>query len=238
MPKETKHISFDLWMTLIRSGQEFKKERAKLFCSFFNLPQAEVERAMKVFRETDLLVNRINETVGKNVDALEMYMLNLDKLGVDMSGIRLNTLQEFYDLSEQLFFQFPAVLVNDEIIPILNTLKDRGYTLNILSNTGYIKGKTLRRLMDFNGVAKYMDFQVYSDEVACSKPSPIIFDQMYRQAQELYAGSLSKRQVVHIGDNKLTDVEGATGFGINAFLVDEQSMTLKNIENGLSVFVA
>lgn len=237
MIQETKHISFDLWLTLIRSGKDFKKEKAKLFCSFFGL-QADADEVVKTFRETDLLCNRINETVGKNVDAFEMYILVLNKLGVDMSDVRLETLEEFYRLTEQLFFQHPPQLLNDEIIPVLATLKDRGYTINILSNTGYIKGRILRRLMEYNGVAQYMDFQVYSDEVSASKPSPVIFEHMYRQAQELYTGSLSKQHIVHIGDNILTDVGGAKHFGINAFLINEQSMTLKNIEDELSIFIA
>lgn len=238
MLTDTKHISFDLWMTLIRSDKDFKKEKAKLFCSYFDLRQVDPDAVVKVFRETDLLVNRINETVGRNVDSLEMYMLVLDKLGIDMSGLRQGHLEEYYNLSEQLFFQYPAQPLNDEIIPLLAALKERGYTINILSNTGYIKGRTLRKLMDTHGIAEYMDFQVYSDEVSASKPSPLIFEEMYRQVMELYPGGLSKSQIVHIGDNKLTDVGGAKDFGINAFLINDQSMTLKNIEDELSVFVA
>jgi putative hydrolase of the HAD superfamily len=238
MLTETKHISFDLWLTLIRSHKDFKKEKAKLFCTYFNLHQVEPDTVVKVFRQTDQLVNRINETVGKNVDSLEMYMLVLDKLGIDMSELKPGMLEEYYRQSEQLFFQFPAQPLNEEIVPMLAALKDKGYTINITSNTGYIKGRTLRKLMQNTGIAKYMDFQVYSDEVSASKPSPVIFEQMYKQASELYGGRLSKSQVVHIGDNILTDVGGAQDFGINAFLINDQSMTLKNIEDELSVFVA
>jgi putative hydrolase of the HAD superfamily len=237
MIQETKHISFDLWLTLIRSGKDFKKEKAKQFCSFFQV-QADPAEVERTFREVDLLCNRINETVGKNVDSFEMYMLVLHKLGADMSSLRPETLEEFYRYTEQLFFRHPPQLLNDEILTLLKTLKERGYTLNILSNTGYIKGRLLRRLMEYNGVAQYMDFQVYSDEAYASKPSPAIFEQMYRQAQDIYAGSLSKQNIVHIGDNILTDVGGAKSFGINAFLINEQSMTLKNIEDELSVFIA
>ncbi|NII29664.1 HAD family hydrolase [Pseudoflavitalea sp. X16] len=237
MIQETKHISFDLWLTLIRSGKDFKTEKAKLFCSFFDLP-VEADQVVKVFRETDLLVNRINETVGKNVDAFEMYMLCLHRLGVDMQGLRLESLEEFYQLTEQLFFRHPPELLNPEILPLLAALKARGYTTNITSNTGYIKGRLLRKLMEANGVAQYMDFQIYSDEVGASKPSPRIFEHMYRQAKELQAGNLSKQQIIHIGDNRLTDVEGAKAFGIHALLINEQSITLKNIEDELSIFVA
>jgi putative hydrolase of the HAD superfamily len=238
MLKEAKHISFDLWMTLIRSDKDFKKEKAKLFCSYFKLRHVDADAVVKVFRETDQLVNRINETVGKNVDSLEMYMIVLDKLGADMSWLQPSHLEEYYNLSEKLFFQYPAQPLNDEIVPLLAALKDKGYTINILSNTGYIKGRTLRRLMEDTGIAQYMDFQIYSDEVSASKPSPIIFGHMYRQARELYPDGLSKSHIVHIGDNGLTDVGGAKDFGINAFLINEQSMTLKNIEDELSVFVA
>ncbi|AXY77758.1 HAD family hydrolase [Paraflavitalea soli] len=238
MLKEAKHISFDLWLTLIRSNKDFKKEKAKLFCSYFKISHVDADAVVKVFRQTDQLVNRINETVGKNVDSLEMYMIALDKLGVDMSGLLPPHLEEYYTLSEQLFFQYPAQPLHEEIVPLLAALKDRGHTINITSNTGYIKGRTLRRLMEDTGIARYMDFQVYSDEVSASKPSPIIFEHMYRQAKELYPAGLSKQHIVHIGDNSLTDVGGAKDFGINAFLINDQSMTLKNIEDELSVLVA
>ncbi|WP_315821002.1 HAD family hydrolase [Paraflavitalea speifideaquila] len=227
MLKETKHISFDLWLTLIRSHKDFKKEKAKLFCAYFNLHQVDPDTVVKVFRQTDLLVNRINETVGKNVDSLEMYMLALDKLGIDMSALRHGQLEEYYRQCEKLFFQYPAQPLNGEVIPILAALKDRGFTISITSNTGYIKGRTLRKLMQNTGIAAYMDFQVYSDEVSASKPSPVIFEVMYKQATELHGGHLSRRQVIHIGDNILTDVGGAKDFGINAFLINDQSMTLK-----------
>lgn len=238
MTPDIKHISFDLWMTLIRSAKDFKKEKAKLFCSYFGLHQVDPDHVVKAFRETDLMCNRINETVGKNVDSLEMYMLVMSKLGIDLSGIELHHLETYYQLTEKVFFQHPPQLFNEEVLPILANLKDKGYTISILSNTGYIKGRTLRKLMEQTGIAAYMDFQVYSDEVAASKPSPNIFEHLYRQANELHNGQLDKQEIVHIGDNPLADVGGATGFGVNALLINEQNMTLQNITDELSVLVA
>ncbi|MET7000929.1 HAD family hydrolase [Chitinophaga defluvii] len=224
----TKHISFDLWMTLIRSDPRFKQERALLFRSFFGLtvPEAQV---LSVFRETDLLVNRINEIVGKNILPHEMYLINLNKLGADLEHITVTELDAFYALSEELFFKYAPQLLCAETPLLLEQLKDNGYTLNILSNTGYIPGKTLRKLLHRLELEDQLCFQLYSDETGFSKPAPEMFALMISAAGKLHDGQLNAAQILHIGDNKVADIAGANKAGMQSCLVINYENNLKQL---------
>ncbi|MBP1651856.1 MAG: Haloacid dehalogenase domain protein hydrolase, partial [Bacteroidetes bacterium] len=76
-----RHISLDVWMTLIRSNPAYKELRAAGFRKYFRLDEhspATVETAM---REVDVLVNNMNEVTGRNVHTFEIYLLCLHKLG-------------------------------------------------------------------------------------------------------------------------------------------------------------
>ena len=69
-----KHYSFDLWLTLIKSNPNFKKERALFFHKNFNSKKKNIEEIEKIFRQVDIICNSINEKTGKNIDADEMYL--------------------------------------------------------------------------------------------------------------------------------------------------------------------
>jgi putative hydrolase of the HAD superfamily len=224
----TKHISFDLWMTLIRSDPRFKHERALLFRSFFELKVTE-EQVLSVFRETDLLVNRINEIVGRNIHPQEMYLMNLSRLGADLEQITVPMLEDFYQQSEVLFFKYAPQLLCNETPLLLKQLKDKGYTLNILSNTGYIPGKTLRKLLQRLELEEQLCFQLYSDETGYSKPAPEMFALMIDAAGALHNGQLNTAQILHIGDNKVADIAGAAKAGMQSCLVINYENNLKQL---------
>ena len=63
----------------------------------------------------------------------------------------------------------------------------------------------------------YFSFQIYSDETGFSKPNKEIFQLVYNQIESLK--SIAKKEVIHIGDNKIADYNGAIKFGFNALLI-------------------
>ncbi len=84
--KGLKHVSFDLWLTLIKSDPVFKPLRNNLFARHFAVPQP-AEAVTQAFRYFDLLFNRINEKTGGNLQQTEMLYLILDHLGVDIETV-------------------------------------------------------------------------------------------------------------------------------------------------------
>lgn len=211
-----KHLSFDLWLTLIKSNPEFKNRRNLLFKQYFNIDKP-IEEVAAAIRKFDILTNSINEKAGKNFDTFEIYYLILDHLGIDIELFDRTRLAGFYTLTEDLLMQYKPVLLQDSIPVFLEKLHSEGITMNILSNTAFIKGSALRKIIAHYGLDKYFSFQLYSDETGYSKPSPQMYQLAYDEISKI--GNIEKSQVLHVGDNKVSDYNGALAFGFNAYLL-------------------
>jgi putative hydrolase of the HAD superfamily len=209
------HFSFDLWLTLIKSHPEFKAKRVELFSSFFEVKKP-IQEVSKVVKYYDDLCNSINEVIGGNVDTFEIYLLILHALEVDIKQIDKDQLNTFYQKSEDLFLEYKPVVIFENLHQLFDEIKNQGKTINILSNTGFIKGKTMRKFLINENLDQYIDFHIYSDETNCSKPDPKIFQEVKNLLKNQ---DLNHSQVLHIGDNPIADYKGAKDFGFNAHLL-------------------
>jgi putative hydrolase of the HAD superfamily len=209
------HFSFDLWLTLIKSHPEFKAKRVELFSSYFNIgkPVSDVAKAVKYY---DDLCNTINEVTGGNIDTFEIYLLILNSMGVDVKQINREQLEGFYLKSEDLFLEYRPVVIFENIRSFFDEIKNQGKTINILSNTGFIKGTTMRKFLAGEELDQYIDFHIYSDEINCSKPNPLIFQEVKNNIADQ---ELPLHRILHIGDNPVADYKGAKDFGFSAHLL-------------------
>lgn len=212
------HFSFDLWLTLIKSHPEFKAKRVELFSSFFDVKKP-IEEVAKVVKYYDDLCNNINEVIGGNVDTFEIYLLILNSLNVDIKQLSKDNLNEFYQKSEDLFLEYKPVLIFENIHLFFDEIKNKGKTINILSNTGFIKGKTMRKFLMNENLDQYIDFHIYSDELKYSKPNPLVFQEVRNQIGNT---DLELEKILHIGDNPIADYKGAKDFGFSAHLLKYQ----------------
>lgn len=210
------HFSFDLWLTLIKSNPEFKSKRNKLFKDFFEI-DCTIEKITEVVRYYDLLCNNINEKTGLNIDTFEIYLLIIKALKVKVDKINGDHLNQFYQETELLFMNYKPLLIDPNIILLFEEIKSKNKTINILSNTGFIKGHTLRKLISHYELENYISFQIYSDETGFSKPNKEMFQLVFNQIKSLKL--IEKKEVLHIGDNKIADYNGAIKFGFDALLI-------------------
>ncbi|MBO9693871.1 HAD family hydrolase [Chryseobacterium sp.] len=209
------HFSFDLWLTLIKSHPEFKAKRVELFSSFFNVDKP-IEEVAKTVKYYDDLCNTINEVTGGNIDTFEIYLMILGALNVDIKSLNKEKLNTFYSKSEALFLKYRPVVIFENIHDIFEEIKNQGKTINILSNTGFIKGETMRKFLIHENLDQYIDFHIYSDEINCSKPNPLIFQEVKNCIKDQ---DLPLHQILHIGDNPIADYQGAKNFGFSAHLL-------------------
>lgn len=209
------HFSFDLWLTLIKSHPEFKTKRVELFSSFFNVDKP-IDEVAKTVKYYDDLCNTINEVTGGNIDTFEIYLMILGSLNVDIKLLNKEKLNEFYLKSEELFLEYKPVVIFENIHDFFDDIKNQGKTINILSNTGFIKGKTMRKFLIHENLDQYIDFHIYSDEINCSKPNPLIFQEVKNKIKDQ---DLTLSQILHIGDNPVADYQGAKDFGFSAHLL-------------------
>jgi putative hydrolase of the HAD superfamily len=119
---------------------------------------------------------------------------------------------------DQLYSRFSAPEVWDifpDVHPALEVLRSRGLKLAIISNWD----ERLRPLLNSLELDRYFEEVVISCEVGVPKPSAVIFS----QAAE--ALRLSPGEILHVGDDPVADVEGATAAGFKAVLLDRAGAT-------------
>jgi len=222
-----KHISFDLWLTLIKSHPEFKEQRAKYLRKEFNPFGYSAKKIMEIVQSVDKVSDRLNEINGKKVPTDWMYRRILHKLGYDPNSVSANIYTEIKRKVNDLFMNYPPPLLNESIQPMLHSLKNEGYSLNISSNTGYIEGTTIVATLRNLNIFEYFEFCIFSDEIGLSKPSVGFFDKVFEQI------SLEKQEVLHVGDNLKADYEGAVRYGFKAFHINNQQYTINDIKRHL-----
>lgn len=223
-----RNISFDLWLTLIKSNPKFKPKRAELIAQEYNPFNLNVGTIEQEIRNIDKLFDRFNESRECKLDTKLMYKRILEKTGFNKDEIEENLLIELKKKVDDLFLTYPPLPLHREISSILQELKEKGYKLNIASNTGFIEGSILMEVFRNLNWYQLFDFYIYSDEIQTSKPAYSFFQSVYNKMH-----GINKESVVHIGDNPKTDFEGAKQFGFQALLID-RNYTINTINNFLN----
>lgn len=227
------HYSFDLWLTLIKSNSEFKIQRAKIFHRDFNPGNKSIDEVTKVFRQVDLMCNAVNENTGGNIDSEEMYLMVISLINDNRLNIRDIDAAKLYRDMEALLFNYLPVLYSPVTIEVLDHLKNKsGGTFSLLSNTGFIKGVTLKKVLSELKIDQYFDFQLYSDEAGMSKPNPAFFELMLQNIRRVnHPKQINLNNIIHVGDNPVTDIEGANAAGLKSLLINSNNQDITSLKN-------
>ena len=222
-----KHISFDLWLTLIKSHPEFKERRAKFLRKDFNPFGYSAKKIMEIVQSVDKVSDRLNEINGQKVPTEFMYRKIFQKLGYTWNSFTEDEYTEIKLKVNDLFMKYQPDFLNKSIRPMLQSLKDEGYSLSISSNTGFIEGNVIAATLQNLNIAEHFKFCIYSDEIKSSKPSTNFFDKVLMQT------GLEKCEILHVGDNHKADYEGAIKYGFKALHINNQQYTIDDIRRHL-----
>ncbi len=222
-----KHISFDLWLTLIKSNPQFKQRRADLIAEVYNPKNLSATQVLRQLHAVDCVCNRYNEMNDCKITSETMYHRVLMKIGNDPEILTKDYLNDLQSKIAQLLEKYPPVLLNENILSILKKLKLQGTTLNISSNTGYLEADDLVKPLEIMGISKHIDFCIFSDQINTSKPSPVFFKKITDKVK------LLKNEVLHIGDNLKADYHGAIKFGFQALHIINQEYTFHDIQQAM-----
>ncbi|HLY09541.1 MAG TPA: HAD-IA family hydrolase [Planctomycetota bacterium] len=99
-----------------------------------------------------------------------------------------------------------------DVEPVLLRLRDRGFTIGIISNWD----TRLRTISDGLGLSALVDFLIISAEAGVRKPSSGIFRMALERA------GVRPEDAVHVGDLPEEDGEGARRAGIRPVLIDRK----------------
>ena len=109
--------------------------------------------------------------------------------------------------------------VYPDVIDTLQTLKEAGVRMGIVSNTtnpGFMKDYEKRML----GLDAYFEFSVYSSHLTWRKPHKFIFEEAISRL------GLKPSEILFVGDDYKMDVIGAQGAGMQAAWVNRDNESL------------
>jgi len=97
-----------------------------------------------------------------------------------------------------------------DVLPTLEALRSRGYTMGVISDWGIVLGPILRHLH----LIQYFDALLISAIIRYGKPSPNLYDLALQRTNSIADYSM------HIGDSYVYDVLGARSVGMTPVLLD------------------
>ncbi|MEP7368463.1 MAG: HAD family hydrolase [Dermatophilaceae bacterium] len=116
-------------------------------------------------------------------------------------------------------FWEPHTLTDEQVRPLWEGLRERGIRVGVLSNTIWSRDYH-RGVFERDGVLDLIDADVYSSEMAWTKPHP----QAFREAAA--ALRIEPAEAVYVGDRPFEDVHGSQQAGMRAIWVPHSKIPL------------
>jgi len=205
MTNDINGVSLDFWRTIATPNPEYSKQR-NLFLS--KISGFSESYCAAVYKSIKKHYDGRAESEGKASTPHECCEALMLPLGLDGECTPMDLEHDFMEM----FVENPPTVL-DETVEQINRLS-KHYKLNICSNTNFIFSSILRKeVLERRGLK--FDFELFSDEVGVSKPHKTIFELV-----KLKHG-LNGDQVLHVGDTKSTDFDGALNAGLKAFLIKD-----------------
>ncbi|MEM2924802.1 MAG: HAD family hydrolase [Methanocellales archaeon] len=207
-------VTFDLWHTLVNDSRELSEYwmnmRIEGMLEILLASGYEVERRelLEVYQRSGAIFDELRKRSDKEIDVAEQIEIMLSLLRIESDRGLITKLDKPY--TEVVLKKPPIVIAGAE--ECLQVLKDRGYKLGLISNTGRTPGKVLRQMLREIGLIPYFQHLTFSNEIGLRKPHPAPF------IHTLNVLSVQSSEAVHIGDHLKSDIFGAKNAGMKAIL--------------------
>lgn len=214
-----KAISFDLWDTVfiddsdepkrMAAGKPPKKvERRQLVKKFIDKHSpVSMEVVTAVYDAVDAAFNKVwyeNHNTWRVKERLELVLKGLGR------SLPAKEMDELVQLHEEMELEFRPDFVPG-VVDVVKTLHKK-YRLAVISDTIFSPGRTLRKILQGGDLLDCFDAFIFSDEIGCSKPEPILFHTVCNSL------GVACKELVHIGDREQKDVLGPQKLGIRSIL--------------------
>lgn len=227
MLTDIRHISFDAWNTLIIPNKEFARLRSEEIAKAYGVSY---EEGKLKYTETKRFLDTAAELTGFGTTVNNVWKL----LNAQFKHSPVGCLDEedliALQLRVQEIFRGNLPVVLPEVVDALIEIKDRSITINILSNTNFIGGADLlEHVFDKQFGEEFFNFTLFSDEHQMAKPNPAFFHTagsraaLHSSSRPKNAALISSCNILHVGDNAITDVQGAEDAGWKSLFVTDPS---------------
>ncbi len=197
-------VFFDMGSTLADLNPSYEAIYHRVFQKAgFDLPLGDVERAITyswdIVTEQDATTNYVNTLEGTRA-----WQREVEERVMEQLNIQPNVREEVFWEIIRAFEDSASYRLFDDALPTLQTLKDAGLRLAIISNWSW----HLPDLCDTLGLTPYFEQIFTSARLGFAKPHPEIF------TRALAGMNITPSQALHIGDSYKADVLGASRAGI------------------------
>lgn len=194
-----KHISLDFWNTLAIPNKQFAADR-EVYLGY--VCKISFTKIKPLYQATKKYLDTLAESQGTGFTVEQNYELLLRQF-----NLSLKQRQEIQVGIETLFLQSPPTINEDLIFKLLDR---RCYSYSIASNTNFISGKIIRKILSKHLLTK---FELFSDELGFSKPHHLFFNNIIDRA------GCKPEEILQIGDHPVCDGEAAL-YGIKTLILN------------------
>ncbi len=205
-------VTFDVWNTLV--VHEFYDDRLKIH-RMKSIRQALNDHGYPFTCDQMIAAYAYTEEALTAIWKNERDLGNDGHLALFLEGLETEPDDDLLEIIREPYshalLHFKPKLV-DGAYELLTGLKEQGFKLGLISNTGRTPGWTMRQVLEGYGLAGCFKAMTFSDEAGHIKPGRFIYQ------KSLASLGSSPDKTVHVGDNPLLDVYGAKACGLKAIL--------------------
>lgn len=206
------HCSFDFWNTIGFSNPQFKSFRGNLIAKHIGL---NVDLINSAIRTVGVRYNAQQENKVCFLSSTDLIGQVVDEVGSTALSISLSEIDAEI---RQGFLRHPP-LIHQMARELVEFCISQHLTLSITSNTAFIPGADLKKVLEAEFGAETFRFFLFSDELCIAKPNPQIFETCINATRRLHSGHIRKEQISHIGDDEQNDYLAALFIGVKAIKV-------------------
>jgi len=211
-------VTFDLWDTLIQEAPggssrvaEARIERIANTLETFGQPRT-LEEIEGAYVETGGFLYRVWKE-SKDVSVRDQVNFMLDsierKLSSRLGAEAIAEIEETYSVS--MLDHRPTLLPGAK--EALQGVQGMDVRMGLISNTGRTPGTVLRTIMSDLDILHCFSVTTFSNEILARKPAPAIFN------ASLEGLKAHPEWALHIGDDPISDIDGAKDFGMRAVMI-------------------
>lgn len=220
-----KLITIDFWNTLFNSSNGINRNSVRQHVFAGEISKLDIKVSKEEFQNAiqqswqffnDIWMNQ--QRTPETYETIE-YLWNYLKLPPNPESINI-VAKSF----AESIIDYPPKLM-DNAFEAINQLKNEGYKIGLISDTGFTPGSILKKVMDNAGVLNLFDAFSFSDETGVSKPHAKAFTTL------LDYFNITPSEALHIGDIEKTDIVGAKSLGMNAIRFSGDETAVLNKDN-------
>ena len=206
-------VTFDLWQTLLLDERDLGQARAMVRLEGAQSALAKFGQDFDLEKISDAYMSCFQQcrevrNGGLDVDFREQVSIFVNHINPGLAE-RLDRaiMDEIAQFYADSFLAHPPP-AHEDALHVLEAIKEMGFKMGLISNTGMTPGFTFRSYMEERGMLEYFHTLTFSDEVKLAKPSSEIF------MMTLEAMDARPEQTIHVGDHVINDIVGAKRCGM------------------------